>query len=45
MIVKLTTPSASWPLALQTPGAFGMWDGVQFVIDRDCPHADAWVVY
>lgn len=32
MIVKLTTPSASWPLALQTPGATGMWDGVQFVM-------------
>ena len=45
MIVKLTTPSASWPLALQTPGATGMWDGVQFVIDRDCARADAWVVY
>lgn len=45
MIVRLTTPSASWPLALQTPGASGIWDGVQFVIDRDCAHADAWVVY
>ncbi len=45
MIVKLTTPSASWPLVLQTPGASGMWDGVQFVIDRNCTRADAWVVY
>ena len=46
MIVRLTTPSASWPLVMQTPGSSGKWDGASFVIDRTGTlEADAWVVY
>lgn len=46
MIVRLTTPSASWPLVMQTPGSSGEWDGASFVIDRTGTlEADAWVVY
>ena len=45
MIVRLSTPSETWPLALQTPGGSGRWGDVAFVIDSHCPEADAWVVY
>ena len=46
MIVRLTTPSASWPLVLQTPASSGEWDGVSFLVDRTGTiEADAWVVY
>jgi hypothetical protein len=46
MIVRLTTPSASWPLVMQTPGSSGEWDDVSFLVDRSGTlEADAWVVY
>ncbi len=46
MIIRLTTPSASWPLILQTPASSGEWDGVSFLIDRTGTlEADAWVAY
>ncbi len=46
MIIRLTTPSASWPLVMQTPGSSGEWDGVSFLVDRTGTlEADAWVAY
>jgi hypothetical protein len=45
MRIKLSTSFSTWPLIRQTPGATGMWDDCQFLIDETVDDCDWWVVY
>jgi hypothetical protein len=40
--VKITMPQ--WPLERQTPGQRGVWNGVQFFVNRPVKECDYWVV-
>jgi hypothetical protein len=44
MTIKISSDRPGFDYLRQTPGSKGVWDDCQFIVNRECPECDWWVI-